>query len=219
MKKTILWVMPLFCLAVLTAASCRRSDVKTVTIQVPEMNDSLSVRIVTNAALNEVVGQCDGTKHEYEVDLSKRIILYHESQRLTSTGYQRQIEDRIREIGLDAAVARVVPNPTPVSMTEKGPVQMWPGRFTAAIVVPDMMSNRDANRVVDAIAYARLGRDNPRVVADSSARTITATYESLLLAEQNIELAIAGVGYAANLVPANLGAPDSIPQGWSPVVL
>jgi len=104
-------------------------------------------------------------------------------------------------------------------MTEKGPVQMWPGRFTAAIVVPEMVSNRDANRVVDAIAYARLGRDDRRIVADSSARTISATYESLLLAEQNIELAIAAAGYAANRVPADLGTPDSIPQGWSPVTL
>ena len=50
-------------------------------------------------------------------------------------------------------------------------------------------------------------------------KTLLLVIPLLCLAEQNIELAIAGVGYAANHVPANLGAPDSIPQGWSPVVL
>ena len=190
-----------------------------VRVATPQMADDTDVRIVTNAALNEVVGRYDGTKHEYEVDLSKGIVLYHESQKLASSAYQNQIEERIRQIGFDAQVLRVGLNPSPEIMTDKGPVRMWPDRVTAIIEVPEMRTNTDANRVVDAIAYARLGGDDPRVQARRSTRSITVTYEGLLLADQNVEYAIACVGYNANAVPANLGTTDSVPQGWSPLRL
>jgi hypothetical protein len=80
-------------------------------------------------------------------------------------------------------------------------------------------SRRAANIVVDAIAYARLGGDSAWVQADGRARILRVRYEGIRVAPTNIENAVAGVGYAANGVPALLGAADARPNGWDPVRL
>ena len=103
--------------------------------------------------------------------------------------------------------------------TERGPRRLWPDRITAVIAVPEMRSNTDANIVVDAIAYARIGSDNPRVTADKESRRLLAVYESTSICLKYIEHAIACAGYAANDVLPNLGADDAIPHGWTPVAL
>ena len=203
----------------LAAVSCRRSDMRTAVVDVPQMSDATSVRIVTNAALDEVVGQYDGIQNQYEVDLTKKLVLYHESQRLLSPEYQRQIEARISEVGFKARVLNARLNPPPPVPTIDGPVQMCPNRFTAVISVPDMISNTDANVVVDAIAFARLGGDDPRIVVSQEARRLAIRYESLHLSLKNIEYAVACVGFDANNVPARLGRDDSIPHGWTPTHL
>lgn len=206
---------------ILVVISCRRSDILTVMIDVPQMSDAKSIRIVTNATLEEVVGQYDGMRNGYEIDLLKKIVLYHESQRLLSPEYQRWIETRIAEVGFNARVTNAGWNPPAPVWTMDGPVQMqkWDDRFTAVISVPEMASNTDANIVVDAIAYARLGGDHPRVSARPDSRRVVATYESLHLSLRNIEYAIACAGFDANAVRANLGAEDAIPHGWTPVTL
>ena len=219
MKKQAVFAGVVLAVGVLAAISCRRSDVRSTVIEVPQMDDALSVRIVTNAALDEVVGQYDGTRNEAEVDLSKKTVLYHEGERLRSPDYRRRIEAKIAEIGYNARVTGVRHNPPPLVPTEDGPIQMWPARFTATISVPDMDTSTDANIIVDAIAYARLGNDHPRVAVDPSSRRVVATYESLLLSRKSIEQAIANVGFDANNTPAMLGKPDAIPHGWTPVSL
>jgi hypothetical protein len=183
------------------------------------MRDAKTVRIATNAALAEVVGEYDGIRNGCNVDLSRKLILYHESNRLLSREYQRRIEARISEIGFGARVTTVGRNPSPPVQTVDGPVQMWPNRFTAVISVPDMVSNTDANIVVDAIAYARIGGDDPRVSVNCQSRRVVARYESLHLSLKNIEYAIACVGFDANGVRARLGQKDSIPHGWTPIKL
>ena len=45
----------------------RRSDTRTVTIDVPQMTDATSIRIVTNAALDEVIGKYDGIKKDWRL--------------------------------------------------------------------------------------------------------------------------------------------------------
>ena len=82
-----------------------------------------------------------------------------------------------------------------------------------------MASNTDANIVVHAIAYARLGRDDPRVEVRPNSRSVVVQYESLQLALKNIEYAIASVGFDANDVPARLGRRDAFAHGWTPVRL
>ena len=194
--------------------SCRQSDMKTVTIHVPQMTDATSIRIVTNAALNEAVARNDGVQHAFEVNLAKKTILYHEGTRLLSGDYQKRIESRLGEVGLEAKVIRVSRNPPPPFPTPNGPVQLWGDRCTAVISIAGMTSRTAANIAVDAIAYARYGKDDPRIAVQASDRNMVVTYESLHLAPQNIELAIACVGFDANRILANLGYPDAPPHDW-----
>lgn len=204
-------------ITILAAAACRQSYVRTAVIDVPQMANSTAIRIVTNAALDEVVGRCDGTQHDHEIDVARKVVLYHESRKLMSPEYQRQIEARIRQVGFDARVVTARPNPPAPVPTADGPIQLWPNRFTAVISVPGMTSVTDANVVVDAIAYARLGKDDPRVAVQPGSRQLVARYESLQMAPRNIEYAIACAGFDANDVPA--GARKSLPHGWTPVRL
>lgn len=208
-------------LVVLAAAvSCRRSDLRTAVVDVPGMDDSRAVRIVTNAALDQVIGRFDSNKNAYEVDLSRKIVVYHESrQRLLSREYQRHIMARIAEVGFEARVLGARLNPPEPVQAVNGIVQTWPNRFTAWISVPNMKSATDANVVVDAIAYARIGRDDPRVSVSTSSRRIMATYESIFVSLKSIEHAIACVGFDVNRIPARLGEADSLPHGWTPVSL
>lgn len=219
MKKQ--WLMGVLgmCAVIAAVVACRRTDVRTVRIDVPQMNSEREIRIITNATLDEVVGRYDGIQHDYEIDLSRKLVLYHESQNLLSPDYQARIVARLREVGFTARIIDVRLNPPGLVPTEDGPVQMWPDRFTAVISVPDMTSQTSANRVVDAIGYARVGRDSPGISVRRDSRTVVATYESLRLSLKNIEYAIACVGFDANNVPGNLGRQDALPHGWTPVRL
>ncbi len=78
------------------------SDPQTTPIHVPEMADAVSVRIATNAALNEVVGRYDGFKKDYAVDMANGIVLYHEGENLFSPSYQSRIESCVAEVGFKA---------------------------------------------------------------------------------------------------------------------
>ncbi len=218
MKKRMV-LFAVVAMAAVAVMSCRRSDMRTAVIDVPGMSDAMDIRIVTNAALDEVVGQYDGVKSDYDVDLSRKIVLYHESRNLMSPAYQRRIVDRIAEVGFSAEVIKTGFNPPSPVDTVDGPYCTWPGRFTAVISVPDMDTNTDANIVVDAIAYARLGRDDPRIVVDADAHSVVASYESIHLSLKAVEHAIACVGYDANNIPALQGKAEAVPHGWLPVRL
>ncbi|MBT7067587.1 MAG: hypothetical protein HN919_14905 [Verrucomicrobia bacterium] len=218
MKKRMV-LLVVVAMAAVAAISCRRSDMRTAVVDVPGMSDAMDIRIVTNAALDQVVGQYDGVKSDYDVDLSRKIVLYHESRNLMSPAYQRKIVDRIAEVGFTAEVIKAGFNPPSPVDTIDGPHCTWPRRFTAVISVSDMASNTDANIVVDAIAYARLGCDDPRIVVDPQARRVVALYESMRLSLKAIEYSIACVGYDANSIPSQQGRADAVPHGWSPIRL
>lgn len=215
-KRTAL-VIAISSIGILLTASCHRSNTQTATVKIPQMITAQEVRIVTNAALHEVVGNYDGIPNRCEVDLSKKWVLYHEGPQLLKPAYQTRIKSCLAEVGFKGHVMSVQYNP-PVRITQ-GMVEGWVDRHTMVISIPDMMSNTDANIVVDAIAYARLGADDPRVSVDANARCVVAQYNRLFLARKNIEYAIAGVGFDANTVPAYLGEKNSIAHGWSPIQL
>lgn len=219
MKTRFLWIALVLVVGVLSALSCRRSDIRTLIIDVPQMADARDVRIVTNAALDEMVGRYDSIQNAYEVDLSKKLVLYHESPRLFAPEYQRRIEARIADVGFTARVTHCGLNPPTPVPTVDGPKQMWPNRITAVISVPDMKDSTDANIIVDAIAFARVGHDDPRIQIHSASRRLVLRYESLCLSLKNMEYAIAHAGFDANTTPARLGAKDSLPHGWTPVQL
>jgi hypothetical protein len=218
-KRVVFVTAAVLVITLLCAGSFRRSDMRTLTVSVPGMADSTMVRIVTNAALDEVVAQYDGVKRRCEIDLAKRTVLYHEGNKLLLPEYRREIRARLRQVGFESRVLRVALNPPLPLPTPDGPVQVWPDRYTLMLHVPGMTGVTAANRVVDAIAYARLGGDHPGVTVDREQGRLTARYESLRMAAVNIEHAIACAGFSANDVPANLGGADAVCQGWSPVEL
>ena len=217
MTKRIALVMAILCVGVLATVSCRRSDIKTMTVNVPQMTTTRDVRIVTNAAIEEVVGIYERIPSTYEVDLSKKLVIYNETPRLLEPAYRNRIESRMAEVGFKGSVVSVQHNPS--VRLANGLVEGWYRRHTAVISVPDMVTKTDANIVVDAITYARMGSDDPRVSTDADRRQVTATYNALFLARKNVEQAIACVGFDANTVPARLGEKDSVPHGWKPVKL
>lgn len=214
------WVFTVLGLAMLAVTQLvpRRADARTVVVSVPEMAGERDVRIVTNAALDEIRGRYDGVLHEYRVDLERKVLLYHEGPRLLQPGYQREIEARIREIGQGARIVQVAANPHPPLHNTRGETMAWwTDRVTAVIALPDLGTRTDANRIVDAIARARTGDDPAHIVPDRGARTLTVTFDALKLAPVNLEHAIACSGYAANGSPARLGRSDALAHGWTPL--
>ncbi|OQW94818.1 MAG: hypothetical protein BWK77_08485 [Verrucomicrobia bacterium A1] len=201
-------------LSVITAVSCSRSDVRTTAIHVPAMADATTVRIVTNAVLNELDGRTEMFQHGGDIELSKGLVFYHENERLRLPAYQRQILACIRQVGYEGGVLDVRASALPPYPSSRGPLQFWPDRHTLVLSVPGMKTARDANVVLDAIAYARIGGDDPRIVVDPALRSVRVTYNALVVARKNFEHAVACAGYDANEVPADLGGPDAMPRGW-----
>lgn len=195
--------------AILTSA-CFRSEIAELTIHVPRMESKRDARIVTNAAMEEVVGYLDGIRHEVEIDLENHRILYHESDQLLDPHYQAKIIGCLSEVGFAAEIVQAEFNPlAPIKLYNNTILNSWPDRFSSMISIPEMDSVTEANIAVDAIAYARIGGDDPRVFTDLARKEIRTVYDSVALSEKNVEEAIACTGYAANSIP-----PQSTPQGW-----
>lgn len=195
---------------------CARDTRRTVEIRVPEMQSERDIRIVTNAALNEVVGRA-AHQHAYDICADKGVLYYYEGARLLARDYQRHIERCLREVGYEARIVAVEHRPAPAMPTPNGWLQAWPDRHAAAISIPAMKTGLDAHRVVGAIARARTGDDPLRVTPDPAAHTVRVTYDTNQLALKNLEGAIANAGYRANDTPARMGLPDSFPVGWTPI--
>jgi copper chaperone CopZ len=81
---------------------------------------------------------------------------------------------------------------------------------TIEIYVPDMKNQSCADIVAKAVAAIQ-GVQPDKTVMDMEHRTVTVTYESLVLSLKNIEFAIADVGFTANKVPANEEARKKLP--------
>jgi hypothetical protein len=190
---------------------CFRNETSELTINVPGMENERDARIVTNAALNEVVGSLGSLKHAYEFNVETHVVLYHESQRLVSPVYQHQLIASLNAVGLEAKIMNTGFNPLPVRRFPDGAVMnSWPDRFSTIISIPDMDTVTEANIVADAIAFVRDGGDDPRVTPNRDLRKLDVIYNNVALSKRNIENAIACVGYSANNIP-----PCREPQGWN----
>ncbi|MEI7899311.1 MAG: heavy-metal-associated domain-containing protein [bacterium] len=69
------------------------------------------------------------------------------------------------------------------------------------IKVPAMAGEEDVQRIRKALAPLN-GVNKEHAVFDVKAHTIILTYDSMVVAQKNIEIAIAEVGYDANGIPA-----------------
>jgi hypothetical protein len=183
------------------------------------MKSELDLRIVTNAALNEIVGRYV-SRHAYEMDVNRGLVLYHEGSQLLSREYQLRIVQSLGRVGYEARILVARHNPPPTDLVLHGQlVQVWPDRFTAVISIPKLKSNRDANIVEDAIAYART-RDVPASVAsDREGGALTVSYSGQNTALRNIEHAIASSGFDANDTFAESDHIGEFAIGWAPIAV
>lgn len=82
---------------------------------------------------------------------------------------------------------------------------------TVTISVPEMKNEACVQRIGASI-YKIGGINRESLVFDLSKRSITVTYDSMILARKNIEFAIAEAGFDANAVPANAQAAAALPD-------
>lgn len=198
-------------LFILLTTACFRAETSRTAIHIPQMENERDSRIVTNAALNEVVGCITPIKHDYEFDLQNHVVLYHETQRLASVEYRVQLIESLKAVGLQANVVNAGFNPVkPKRLPDGDILNSWPDRFTAVISIPQLNSIQDANIVADALAFVRNGGDDPRVTPDPANHKLNIVYNNVALSKQNITEAIACTGYSANGVP-----PKNISNGWN----
>ena len=93
---------------------------------------------------------------------------------------------------------------------------------TVTIKVPGMNNAACAAIVVKALEATPGIQPGNAIKVDIAARTVTASYESLITALKNLEFAIADAGFAANEVPANAAAASKLPpecKGTGPVIM
>lgn len=205
-----IWAV-LFGWLLLFVTGCFRNEISQLTVHVPAMSTEQDARIVTNAALNEVVGCLESLKHDYEFDLEKGMVTYHGSRKLMSEIYRSNLTTSLGAIGLKANIVRVGFNPLrALRMPDGSVINDWPDRYTALLAVPEMDTVTEANRVADAIAFVRNGGNDPRVAPDPERGTLDIHFNNVALSERNITEAIACAGYSANGTP-----PQEVPQGWN----
>lgn len=215
------WIFGLIGLAmvVLSQGFHWRSDVRTGRFHVPELASERDIRIVTNAALEEILGRYDGVQHRYQVDLPRGLVVYHDPGLVTDAGFRDRVVSRIAEVGYAATFQQVARNPLPPARSQKGELfDIFPGRHTAVIAVKGMKSNVDANRVVCAISLARTGDAPQSIQLDRAARTFTITFNGRRVGLKNIQHAIAASGFAADDLAARCGQPDAEPHNWTPLL-
>ena len=81
---------------------------------------------------------------------------------------------------------------------------------TMKIHVPEM-KNRACATIVGKAVSGLPGVLSDKIVIDLAARTVTVTFESLVLGLKNIEIAIAEAGFTADDVPAKPDAEKKLP--------
>ncbi len=69
------------------------------------------------------------------------------------------------------------------------------------VKVPAMAAEEDVQRIRKALAPLN-GVNKEQAVYDVKEHTVTVTYDSMVVAHKNIEIAIAEAGYGANGIPA-----------------
>lgn len=72
---------------------------------------------------------------------------------------------------------------------------------TLTVAVPGMVAESDVQRIQNALAPLN-GIEKDKAVFDVKSRKITVSYDSMVIAHKNIEIAIAEAGYEANGIAA-----------------
>lgn len=208
----------LLTLAGLAGAGCFRRETRDVHLEVPGLASSRDVVLITNAAQRELMGEMPAFRHECRIDLARTRVDYHEGARLADPSYQRRMLDALAEAGYPATIRSVRHDP-PQPLRIGGKEYLfyeWPDRYRAELVIPSMHHARDANRVADALACARLGGRPANLVVDPVRRTVRILGQQRRLATPlNYAQSIAAAGYDTDLLDAFPEA-EAPPRGWIP---
>jgi hypothetical protein len=193
----------LLALALVAAGGCRRRDVRTVTLAVPDMADDRAARIVCNAICIELARN----DANIGVSLKEGTLQLSANAVLMNADLQSAILKEAADVGLSATLAGVKPAPS----------DHWPDRHVLVLRIAGMQTNQKANIAVGAVTRAMNGQAAGDVRADPAARRVTVTYDSMFLGRKNLEHAVANAGFRTDRIPVNLGFPDALPHGWSPL--
>lgn len=215
LRLACLSLLPLFVLL----TGCFRSDVAVLSLRVPDLATERDLVLVTNAAQSELMGEIAPCKHWCEIDLAGGLVRYYEGPRLRDPAYIRRLVSSLATAGYAAQVRGVRFDPPPAIrvVNYPHPVVEWPERHMVELAISEIKTRRDGNRVVDALAYARLGGRPEQLRVDPARRTVTISGQNRRQsASANYRFRIASAGYAVDGWPADCGQPDPPARGWEP---
>ena len=218
MNRPLLRALPAAALLVL--AACFRADFAPMTLRVPALATARDLVLVTNAAQHELMGDLPDAQHFCEVDLARSLVMYHETPLLRDPAYVRRLMGALEQAGYPARVVSLqhVPTPPIRVASEPQPVSTWPDRHLLVLEIPAMRAAVDANRVVDALAYGRLGRRPDGLIVDPAARTVSIAHQNRRSATPlNFAARIASAGYAVEGSAAMPAPASPVARGWWPL--
>lgn len=203
---------------VLVVTSCFRIEHRQLDLSVQGMTGSQDVILVTNAAQRELMGEWGDLRHQCRIDLASQTVLYSEGGRLSDPRYRESILNALRHAGYPATVVDLKADPSrPADLLgNRIDLVQWPDRHTVRLQVPGMMTTRDANRIADALAWARYGGRPPSLSVNPADGSVTIQGQNQRLATRmNYIHAITSAGFACSGHPACPA--QSPPRGWVPV--
>lgn len=218
MESATRWRLALI-LATLAVVACFRVDIADLRLQVPDLNTARDLVLVTNAAQHELMGELPDPKHWCEIDLARSLVIYREGPRLRDPAYISRVMNALTEAGYPAEFQLVQHDPSPPIKASNwpDPIVEWPDRQVLVLHVPAMTQKVDANRVADALAFARLGGRLSNLVVDPVAKTVTIKgYNRRAAAEQNFEHHLANAGFAVAGWISGPGPAQPPARGWAP---
>jgi hypothetical protein len=206
-------------LILLLGAACFRMDATDMQLTVDGITSERDIVLITNAAQRELMGELPEIKHECHVDLPQSTISYFEGPRIMDSSYQRRILSALENAGYSATIKQVSHNPTaPMRVVNHHlPIVVWPDRCKMVVVIPSMTTVLDANRVADALSFARLGERPLNLSVDPITGIVRIHHqERRFTARGNYAHAITTAGYRVNGWP-EITSGDAVPaRGWLP---
>jgi len=206
-------------LLLLLGAACFRMDAVDVQLTVNDISTERDIVLVTNAAQRELMGELPEIKHECLVDLAQSTMSYFEGPRLMDTSYQRRVLAALENAGYSATIKNVSHAPTaPLRVVNLPvPIVVWPDRCKMVVNIPAMRNTLDANRVADALSYARLGDRPLNLSVDPDTGIVRIHHQNRRATVRgNYAHAITTAGYNVDGWP-EIKTGDEFPaRGWLP---
>lgn len=191
----------LLCLTATVVTGCRRQELRTIVIRVPDLRDDRTAALVRNALWAEM------TRYEANIaiNLKEATLNLSASGVLKVPEVQARLRSALQEVGFAGTVVGV----------RTAPVDHWPDRHVMVIRIPEVTNNLTANIAAAAVTHALTGQGSAQSIhVHPERQEVAVTYNSMVQARRNFEHAIACAGLRTADIPPNLGYPDPLPHGW-----